>query len=132
VSGPTVQLRGVVRTGKGDFAHWIDRLSDHYRRKTGVQLFPGTLNVHLLAGHTYLFPPDRIIRLERAEYGGQVSVSILPCTLFDRPAFVLRTDGDDGKHGDPPEAILEIASDLPLRETYGLSDGDIVEITLPR
>ncbi|HEV2294844.1 MAG TPA: hypothetical protein VGR35_13395 [Tepidisphaeraceae bacterium] len=51
--------------------------------------------------------------------------------VFDRPAFVLRTDTDDGKHGDPPEAILEIVSDVRLRSLYGLNDGDVVEVTLP-
>ena len=123
-------VHGVVRSGKGDFAFWIDKLCDHYIRKTGVRLFPGTLNVHLINAK-YQMPETGVIRLDRAEYGGAVSVSILACRLFGKPAFVLRTDSDDGKHGDPPEAILEIASDLPLRITYGLQDGDIVEVEVP-
>jgi riboflavin kinase len=126
----TLQLRGVVRSGKGDFGQWIAKLSDHYFRKIGVRLFPGTMNVHLIDA-TYALPRAGVIRLDRAEYGGEVSVSIVPCRLFGRPAFVLRTDGDDGKHGDPPAAILEIASDIALRSTYGLRDGDLVEVDLP-
>jgi CTP-dependent riboflavin kinase len=130
MTAPTIHLRGVVRSGKGDFSYWIEKLSDHYLRKTGLRFFPGTLNVHLLDA-SYRFPRPHVIRLEGAEYGGDVNVSILPCRVFDRPAYVLRTDGDDGKHGDPPEAILEIASDVQLRSIYGLSDGDVVEVILP-
>lgn len=125
------RLRGVVRSGKGDFARWIDALSDHYFRKTGVRLYPGTLNVHLLGGITYPLPRQGVVRLEGVGYGGRVNVSIVRCRLFDRPAFVLRTDADDGKHGDPPEAILEIASDLHLRAAYGLTDGDVIAVALP-
>ena len=127
---PAIHLRGVVCSGKGDFSYWIDKLSDHYLGKTGLRLFPGTLNVHLLDA-VYRFPKKHVIRLEGVEYGGNVNVSILRGQLFDRPVYLLRTDTDDGKHGDPPEAILEIASDVRLRSTYGLNDGDVVEVTLP-
>jgi riboflavin kinase, archaea type len=125
-----VKLRGIVRSGKGDFAQWIEKLSEHYIRKTGVQLFPGTLNVHLIDTE-YPLPARHVIRLEGAEYDGDVNISILPCRIFDRPAFVLRTDTDDGKLGDPPESILEIACEVGLRSAYGLQDGDVVEVFLP-
>jgi CTP-dependent riboflavin kinase len=49
---------------------------------------------------------------------------------FARPAFILRPDTDDGKHGDPPEAILEITTDIKLRDTFGLNDGDVVEVEI--
>jgi len=42
-------LRGRVRTGRGDFGKWIGRLQSHYREKTGLSLYPGTLNVELEA-----------------------------------------------------------------------------------
>jgi len=119
-------LRGEIRTGKGDFSHWIERLAPHYTRKTGMHMYPGTLNVHLTDG-SYQFPTDAL-RLEKEEYGGRVSVSIVPCKIFGRNAFILRTDTDTGKHGDPPEMILEIATDVNLRDSYKLKDGDIVEV----
>jgi len=91
-----------------------------------MRLFPGTLNVHLT---TATYPtPANALRLEKEEYAGRVSVSIVPCKIFDREAFILRPDTDTGKYGDPPEKILEIATDVNLRDTYKLKDGDIVDI----
>jgi hypothetical protein len=35
---------------------------------------------------------------------------------------------DAGKYGEPPERILEIATDINLRDTYKLKDGDVIEV----
>jgi riboflavin kinase len=119
-------LSGEIRTGKGNFSYWLDKLALYYTRKTGMRLFPGTLNVHLSTGS---YPtPAKALRLEKEEYGGRVSISIVPCKIFGRKAFILRPDTDTGKHGDPPDKILEIATDVNLRDTYRLKDGDIVEV----
>jgi riboflavin kinase len=119
-------LSGNIRTGKGNFSYWLDKLQPYYIRKTGVRLFPGTLNIHLTSGS---YPtPANALRLEKEEYDGRVSVSIVPCKIFGRKAFILRPDTDTGKYGDPPEKILEIATDVNLRDTYELKDGDIVEV----
>lgn len=119
-------LRGIVRSGKGDFSYWLEKLESYYTSKTGIKLFPGTLNVHLI-DQVYVIP-ENPLRLEKEEYGGRVSVSIIPCQIFGRTAFILRTDTDPGKFGDKPEQILEIATDVKLRDTYGLKDGDVVEV----
>jgi riboflavin kinase len=119
-------LSGEIRTGKGNFSYWLDKLTLYYTRKTGLRLFPGTLNVHLSTGS--YSTPAKALRLEKEEYGGRVSVSIVPCKIFGRKAFILRPDTDTGKHGDPPDKILEIATDVNLRDTYRLKDGDIVEV----
>jgi hypothetical protein len=52
----------------------------------------------------------------------------VPCKIVGRKAFILRPDTGTGKHGDPPERILEIATDVNLRDTYKFKDGDIVEV----
>jgi riboflavin kinase, archaea type len=119
-------LRGEIRTGVGNFAYWLHKLEPYYTRKTGMRLFPGTLNVHLTCG-SYRTPTNPL-RLEKEEYDGRVSVSIVPCKIFGRNAFILRPDTDTGKHGDPPERILEIATDVNLRDTYNLKDGDVVDV----
>ena len=109
----------------GNFSFWIDKLHDHYLRKTGMQLFPGTLNVELAEPYTL---PKEVIRLEGEEYGGTVSVSIVPCSIFGMKAFILRTDANDQGRGHHPRTIIEIATSVKLRDQFHLHDGDMVEI----
>ena len=48
--GPEVDLPTLcaeVVSGMGTFSYWIETLHDNYLRKTGMRLFPGTLNVQL-------------------------------------------------------------------------------------
>ena len=40
-------LRGRVVSGLGNFSYWIEKLEDHYFRKTGMHFYPGTLNLLL-------------------------------------------------------------------------------------
>jgi len=70
-------LRGKVVSGMGNFSYWIEKLHDHYLGKTGMSLLPGTLNVQLEEPYTL---PNEVIRLEAQEYGGSVSVNIVPCS----------------------------------------------------
>ncbi len=118
-------LRGRVVSGVGNFSYWIARLEEYYTRKTGMRLFPGTLNVQLDAEYTL---PKQRIRLEAEECGGTVSVNIVPCRIFDRQAFILRTDANKEGRGYHPRSLVEVACDVKLREVYGLADGDVVEI----
>jgi riboflavin kinase len=122
------RVRGKVVRGAGDFGFWIDRLSDYYERKTGMRFYPGTLNVEL--SRPYSLPPG-VLRLEASEYGGSVSVNIVPCRIFSRPAFLLRTDQNEQGTGRHAKNIIEIATDIGLRDTYHLEDGDWVDVELP-
>lgn len=116
-------LKGKVVTGVGNFAFWIEKLQDHYRHKTGLQLFPGTLNIQL--DEPFDLPPERA-RLEAAEYGGTVSVNIVPCKVFGLAAVILRTDKADSE----PQSrkIIEVACEVKLREQQQLRDGDVIEV----
>jgi len=109
----------------GNFSYWIDKLQEHYFRKTGMRLFPGTLNVELIEPYTL---PDDAIRLEGEEYGGTVSVNMVPCSIFGMKAFILRTDANEQGRGHHPRTIVEIATEVKLRDRFNLKDGDIVEI----
>jgi riboflavin kinase, archaea type len=120
-------LQGIVESGIGNFGTWIALLQDHYERKTGMLLFPGTLNIRL--NQAFELPED-CCRLEAEDYDGTVSVNIVPCTVFGRNAVILRTDKNDSGEGDHPREIVEIATDIGLRATYGLRDGDVVSITV--
>ena len=103
------------------------KLLPYYERKTGLTLFPGTLNVQLDENYTL---PAKRLRLEASEYGGTVSVSLVECRVFGRKAFILRTDANDQGHGDHSRSIVEIATDIGLRAAFELRDGDQVEIEL--
>jgi len=118
-------LGGKVESGAGDFAQWILKLNAHYERKTGLKLFPGTLNVRLSEPYTV---PTMCVRLEAHEYGGSVNVNIVHCRVLGRPAFILRTDANELGTGNYPQTVVEIASDVKLRDVCGLSDGDEVSI----
>ena len=120
-------LKGVVVSGMGNFSYWLEKLESYYTQKTGIPLFPGTLNLRL--DQPYSLPAD-VIRLEKEEYGGTVSVSMVPCSVFDRPAFLLRTDANEAGRGHHPKNVIEIATDIKLRDLYHLRDGDEVEVHL--
>jgi len=72
--------------------------------------------------------PRKCLRLEAAEYGGTVSVNIVPCTIFGRQAVILRTDKNDAGEDVHSRKVVEVATDVSLRDHYGLNDGDIVTI----
>jgi riboflavin kinase len=120
-------LRGKVVSGMGNFSFWIEKLSDHYERKTKMRLFPGTLNVELSEPYHL---PEKTLRLEGEEYGGTVSVNLVPCRIMGRPAFLLRTDANEQERGHHPRTIIEIATDVKLRDHFQLRDGDAVEIEI--
>jgi riboflavin kinase len=122
-------VSGRVRTGVGNFGYWIGKLADYYHAKTGMQLYPGTLNVELDDPYAL---PSNVTRLEASEYGGSVSVNIVPCTINGRRAFVLRTDSNEAGEGRHATTIVEVASDVRLRDEFNLRDGDVVELRLPR
>jgi riboflavin kinase len=122
-----LRLRGKVVSGMGNFAIWIERLREYYLRKTGMLLFPGTLNLQL--EQPWFVPPD-CLRLEGAEYGGTVTVNIVPCSTFGRRAFILRTAANEEGRGHHPRTIIEIATDAMLRDAHQLRDGDWVEVEI--
>ena len=122
-----MKLTGTVRSGMNSFSYWMERLEPYYTAKTGVRLYPGTLNVELEKPFVLPHVP---IRLEQEEYGGEVSVNILPCRFCGHPAFILRTDNSAAGLGGHPLTILEIAADIRLRDHFGLKDGDEVVVEI--
>jgi riboflavin kinase, archaea type len=131
-------LRGAVVSGMGNFSYWMEKLQEHYLRKTGMRFYPGTLNVRLDAPYSL---PKQVIRLEASEYGGTVSVNMVPCVIRipgqsihgesgGKQAFLLRTDANEEERGHHPKTIVEIAADVRLRDLFGLMDGDRVEIEI--
>jgi riboflavin kinase len=96
----------------GNFSYWIEKLHDSYLRKSGMRLFPGTLNVQLEEPNNL---PNTVIRLEAEEYGGSVSVSIVPCSILGKRAFILRTDANEEGRGHHPKTIVDHRGLSPSR-----------------
>ena len=119
------KLRGQVVSGLGNFSSWIEKLEDHYFRKTGLHFYPGTLN--LLLEHEWSVPQSSL-RLEKEDYGGKVSVNLVPCRIFDLSAFILRTDLNESGQGPHPKNLIEVAAEIRLRDAYHLKDGDVIEV----
>jgi riboflavin kinase len=117
-------LRGRVAGGKGDLAQWMQLYATTYAAATGLALYPGSLNVVL--DQPYELPSERI-RLSADEVG--VDVNLVECSTLGRRAFIFRTDVDDAK-GPTQQVLIEILSDVRLRDAYGLSDGDLVEVVI--
>ncbi|HEY0003289.1 MAG TPA: DUF120 domain-containing protein [Pyrinomonadaceae bacterium] len=118
-------LRGKVFSGVGNFSYWIEKLQDDYLAKTGMRFFPGTLNLQL--AESYGVPADAL-RLDKEDYGGTVTIYIVPCTIFGRKAFILRPESNEKGFGTHARSVIEVACDVKLRELYNLEDGDVVQV----
>jgi riboflavin kinase len=103
----------------------MEELSDLYTRKTGIALYPGTLNLEL--EQPWSVPPAPL-RLESHEYGGRVSVNIVPCQIQGLQGFILRTDQNEREELHHPRTIIEIAASVRLRDEFDLVDGDVIEV----
>ena len=119
-----VVLRGEVTAGVGDLAGRMQMYAEHYEAATGMRLYPGSLNVRL--AKPWPLPPNTI-RLP-AEHVGRL-VHLVPCTVSTRRCFVFRTDNAE-RAGPHEQCVLEILSEVRLRDELGLTDGDEVEIVI--
>ncbi|MDJ0688370.1 MAG: DUF120 domain-containing protein [Xenococcaceae cyanobacterium MO_188.B32] len=120
-------LHGKVVSGKGNFSRWIEQLHYYYYQKTGLNFFPGTLNVKLDRPY---YIPENTLCLDAKEYGGTVSIYLVRCQILGHPAYILRTDRNEQGIGDHPHTIVEVACEVKLRDVHQIKDGDKVEIVL--
>jgi hypothetical protein len=125
-------LRGTVVSGFGDFTRRMTEFPEVFRRVTGENLYPGTINVELPR-------PVRIrehLRLIGAEIGEPYQDLLFePCALNGAPAWRIRPlvldsraglPVGEGGHGDH---ILEISCS---RKIPHASPGSEVQIVLFR
>lgn len=121
------RLEGLIVSGYGHAADPLARLSELYRQKTGVSLFPGTLNVELDQDWP---TPAGFARIEPGEGGCRVGVTLIRCRIEGLEAFILRTDGNSAPGGLHSLRIVEVAAEVRLRTALGLSDGERVRLDL--
>lgn len=124
-------LIGHVQAGEGNASTWLSKFNSAYSRKVGVPVFPGSLNVALAAAFDW-FDPEivrRTIVFDRAEYGGERDILLVPCllpTLANERAWLWTTTTAARDRPDP--WVVELIAARNLRETYGLTNGSKVEI----
>lgn len=117
------QLRGTVRSGKGEHARWMRTYAEVYKKETGVDLVPGTLNIEL-------HEPWHMPATARSFSAG-VTILVARCTIGGIGAFVIRTEKNERGEGDHPSNLVEVISDMRLRDALGLDDGDEIHLMLP-
>jgi CTP-dependent riboflavin kinase len=126
-------LRGRVRSGKGDAARWLAAFNDAYARKTGMRVFPGSVNVALDIPFDWSARDlqDRIILFTGEEFGGERDILMLPCrlpTLGSQRAFLWITTNAVTESA--RQNIVEVIASVGLRDAFGLRDDDLVEIEI--
>lgn len=117
------ELTGIVRSGKGKHARWMTQYADIYRAETGVAPFPGTLNVEL----PEVWRMPKTVR----RFDAGVTILLVGCTIEGIAGFVIRTEKNEGGEGDHPLNVIEVISEIHLRDALGLKDGHKLVLALP-
>ncbi len=120
-------ITGKVKKGLGEASFWVKKIEELFLEKTGIRLYPGTLNIKALK-EIEIKNPDLII--EKEEYGGNERLYVKKCTVLNEKSYIIRTEKNSGKNGDHPLDLLEIISDVNFREKYGLKDENEIKITI--
>ena len=127
-------LVGKVQGGFGDASHWLKLFNAAYSEKLGMPVFPDSLNIALDRAFDWFDARYEAHRIwfGREEYGGERDILLLPCELvsLDRRRAFLWTPTTAARDRRDPW-VVEVVSDVNLRDQFGLRDGDVVEIEVP-
>ena len=121
-----MKIKGIVKSGMGNASFWVKKINKIFEKKYGMNLFPGTLNVELEKPYI-LNSKDKILP---SEYGGKYDVLVESVLLFENEVYILRPEVNNAEGGAHPLNVIEIVSDINLRERYNLKDGDEISIIL--
>lgn len=121
-----MKLQGKVIKGLGEAKFWVGKINKIFKEEFQMNLFPGTLNIKL--EQNYKMENYAIISPEK--YGGIYDVYVKKCLIFDKEAYILRTSKNETGNGDHPLTIIEIVSDINLREKFNLKDDAEVQINI--
>lgn len=121
-----MKLVGKVKSGFGTGQMWIGKACKIFEEKYGMKLFLGTLNIEL--DKPYVMESNE--KILPSEYGGTYDVLVKECTLFEHKVYILRPEINNQENGMHPLKIIEIVSDINLRKTYNMKDGDEVIIDI--
>lgn len=126
-------LRGHVQSGKGDASRWLKLFNQAYSQKIGMPIFPGSLNLALEQPFDWSQPDlqPQLIWFGKEEYGGERDILLLPCVLQNlqgQPAYLWSTTTAASSREDAH--VVEVIASVGLRASFGLADGDLVELLL--
>ena len=116
---------GTIFSGIGVATTRVSQNLALYRKETGTELIPGTLNVRLLEefevppGNVYL-PPEKV---EPAE--DKRGITLVPAHIRDERVCIIVPDSPiyDGD-------VIEIMASFNVREKFCLKDNDTIEVII--
>lgn len=114
-------LKGKVKKGLGDAYFWVKKIEDIFYKKTNMKLFYGTLNIELEEPNEL----QNCWTIKKEEYGGTQDVYVQECKILGEQAYIVRAEKTAHKSN-----IIEIVSDIKLREYFNLKDEDTIEIQI--
>ncbi len=120
-------LEGKVKAGLGEAAFWVKKIENIFCNTYNIKLFSGTLNLELKEEYK-INEPDLII--EAKEYGGTEKLFIKKCIVYNRQAYIIRTEKNQSSCGDHSLNIIEVVSDIKFREKYNLLDDQKIKIEI--
>ncbi len=129
----SLKLIGTIEDGKNDATHWLEKFNKQYQKKLGQEIYPGSLNIKIedpfhFREKTFA---DKLLFMDRSEYGGERDILMIPCSIFDKPAFLWRTTrAEDGEVDGLDYSLIEVITSVHLRSTYDLNTGQKVEVDL--
>lgn len=113
--------KGKIKKGLGKASFWVEKIDDIFYKKTKMKLFYGTLNVEL--EEPYELANNWMI--DKDDYGGTQNVYVQECRILDKKAYIVRAERT--AHS---SRIIEIVSDIKLRDKFNLKDEDIIKIQI--
>lgn len=119
-------LSGNVTSGIGTAKMWVGKINGVFKNRTGITLFPGTLNIKI--EEDYIVKPDWIIKPE--EFGGTENVLVQKCELLGKTAYIVRAEKNQIGQGEHNLQIIEIVADICFREKYNLTDNEKILIQI--
>jgi hypothetical protein len=117
-------LRGVLSSRYGVAAPNLKTIEPLLLARTGLpSMAPGTLNVQIQS--EYIVKPDATI--EPNEYFTGERIKLQRCRVRGHRMIIMRPETHE-RPGGIGGNVLELVSPLPLRNTWGLRDGDYIEV----
>lgn len=119
-----MRLKGKVKSGFGVGYQYVKMITKIFKERYGITLYPGTLNIEL-ERPVFIESDEKILK---ENYNGNQDVIIKKVTVFNKEVYIVRPEFNNRIDGEQPSNIIEIVSDINLREKYNLKDGNVCKI----